>query len=263
MLCPSCAAENPSGNAYCGKCGTTLNEAAAFVPRYSDHKRLVRRELAVLFFGVCALLGVSWLVWYLLVSTRSPANVVRAFIESDRSGQLTRQQEMVSNTWDSRAALTLFQAIRQQSGSSPFQDYRIIRTNEGRSNQAFVDVEVTVPPPSIALVTPAPATSGGNSVVPNKIKITVTFVLGRQGDEWKIDSAQTLASVISALAANGFQQFRANSPNFPNIPNLPLPPGWPNILAPPQTAPLGPVPVQPAPPSTTSGGGPPGGNGIL
>src|SRR2546422_651918 len=109
MLCPSCATENSSANAYCGSCGTVLNEAAVVVPHYGDRKRLVKREFAVIAGGVGAVLLAGWVAWYFLVSTKSPSHVVQSFIEADRTGQFTHEQEFVTDSWDNRLALSLFQ----------------------------------------------------------------------------------------------------------------------------------------------------------
>lgn len=241
MLCPSCASENPASNGYCGKCGTVLNDAAVVVPHYGERKGLVRREIAVVAGGVCALLVAGGVAWYLLVATRSPTHVVRSFIEADRAGQFTREQEYVANTWDNQMALSLFQSLRKQSGSSPFQNYHILPGGSDK-DPAHVNVEITVPPPSVPLLAPLTAPPAANQNVPvNNVKMTVTFVLTRQNDEWKIDSSQTLASVAAALAAQGMQQFQMNPPNFNlpnfNLPNLKMPPGWPNLNVPPALTP--------------------------
>lgn len=241
MLCPSCAHENPVSNGYCGSCGTVLNDAAVVIPQYGDRKRFVKREVAVIFGGVAALLAAGWVAWYLLVSSRSPAHVVESFIAADRAGQYSREQQLVSD--NSRMALDLFQVVRRQSASSPFQNYRILKTSEDRSGAAYVEVEITMPQPTIPFLTPtAPAPAPG--APPPNVKMRVTFILTHQGDDWKIDSGQTLAAVISALAGQSFQQFQLKMPNFPNIP---LPPNWPN---------MGPSSTTPAPGSTPNAGAP-------
>jgi hypothetical protein len=246
MVCPSCATENAVANAYCASCGTSLGDAssAAAVPRYGSQQGLVKREIAIVIGGLTAVLFAAWLAWYLLVTTRSPTSVVRAFIESDRAGQYSRQQELIASSWDSRMALNFFQALRQQSGSSPFQNYRIVRTSESRSSNAFVDVELTLGQPAIPFLTPPKGAASGQ---PATHKIMVTFVLSRQGDDWKIDSSQTLATVVSAIMAQGFQNIQANPPSFQN---LPIPPGWPNFGIPPLTPGL-PAPGASPPPAST------------
>lgn len=229
-LCPSCEAENASTNAYCGQCGTILDDARAVVPRYADSKRLVRREVVILFAGVFAVLTALWTAWFFLVSTRSPAHVVRSFIEADRAGQYAQEQELISDAWDARMALSLFQGIRQQAGSSPFQNYRILDTSGSQGDTAFVTVELTLP--ATAGIQPPPLVQPPAKGAAGKQKLLVTFVLTRRGDTWKIDSSQTLSGVLSALAAQGLQQFQWN---VPNLPGMTVPPGWPGSVFPPGT----------------------------
>jgi hypothetical protein len=254
MVCPSCGIENPAPNTFCGKCGTALGaapgDAATSVPRYGDQKRLIKRELAMIGGGVAALVCAGWVAWYLLVATRSPAHVVKAFIEADKAGQYAREQELIANSWDNRMALSLFQSLRKQSRTSPFQNYRIVSTGEfGGSRTSYVEVEVTMPTLSIPYLSPAPAMGSGG---PPHSKLGVMFILTRQSDEWKIDASQTLATVASALAAQGLQSLPlgpGSLPSFPSLPNIQLPPGWPNITLPPAAT---------APPSS-GGSGPPSG----
>ncbi len=233
MLCPTCRSENPAANGYCGSCGTVLNDASAVVPKYNDRKGLVKREIALV-LGVCSALVIAGsVVWYLLYATRTPAHVVRSFIEADRAGLLPREQQYVAGEWDSQAALSFFQTLRRQSGSSPFQNYHILPGGTDKE-PAYVNVELTVPPPSIPLLNPATPPPANQTVPVNNVKVVVTFVLKRQNDEWKIDGSQTLMSVASTLAAQGLQQFQANPLT---LPNLKLPPGFPNLGLPPGLAP--------------------------
>jgi hypothetical protein len=238
--CPSCAAENPTSNTYCGRCGDQLSGGEPSVPHYASSRSLVKREIVIVAAGITAVLAAAWCAWYLMVAARSPSAVVSEFMELDRKGRYAQQENLVASSWDNRMALSLFQQMRQQSGSSPFQNSRIVRASETRSQNAFVDVELSLTPPSLPFLGSLQKQSPGQ---PSTMKMNVTFVLVREGDGWKIESSQTLASVIAALMARGFQQFSMP----PGTPNIMLPPGWPTLgFPPPSTSPSIPPSTSPS-----------------
>jgi hypothetical protein len=240
MICPHCKVENPHGDSYCGKCGHGLTEEVARLPRYTDRRLLVRRELAILLGGIFLIIVAACGAWYVVGYQRSPAMVVRKFIDADIAGQFAQQQQYVANSWDSRAALSLYQQIRQQAGASPFKNSVIKDVSVDRGQTAFINVEITVTPPKL------PVMPGGFAPPPALTTPTVfpfTFVMQRENGEWKIDSTQTLVSAAMAVAFTATQKL---GPNFA-FPNMKLPPGFPN-LAP---APNGIVIPNPSGPGST------------
>src|SRR5437868_2374147 len=113
MFCPQCRSENPADNGFCGKCGGRL-DAPAEVPRYERRESIVRREIRILIGGVLVIIAAVVIGWYLISYRRSPALVVRNFIEADRAGSFSEEQRFVSSRWDSRMILSLLQTVRQQ-----------------------------------------------------------------------------------------------------------------------------------------------------
>src|SRR5262245_39978961 len=119
MVCSHCHSENPVGNGFCGKCGTALSESPYVAPRYERRESVVRREIAILACGVLGIIAAVVIGWYLVSYQRSPALVVRHFIEADRAGAFQEEERYVSTRWDSQMILSLLQNVRQSAGQSP------------------------------------------------------------------------------------------------------------------------------------------------
>jgi hypothetical protein len=221
MICPHCKAENPPADSYCGKCGHAVTEEAARLPRYTDRRLLVRRELAILLGGIFLIIAAACGAWYMVGYQRSPSAVVRKFIDADIAGQLAQQQQYVANSWDSRAALSIYQQIRRQAGVSPFKNSVIKDVSVDRGQNAFITVEITLTPPKMPAMPgfAAPPALATSSILP------ISFIMVRENGEWKIDPTQTLVGAAMAVAFTATQKL---APNF-TFPNLKLPPGFPNL----------------------------------
>jgi len=245
MVCPQCRAENPADSAFCGACGRALAERAPS-PHYLDRVALLRRELVILAFGVVLLLAAAFGAWYALFYQRSPAMIVRGFIEADRAGDFALEQQYVSNQWDSRVVLGILQAFRKQTGVSPFQSYRILDSSVS-GQTAIVSVEITVTLPNRAGTGPL-TTPGVNPPATGQNVLPITFTLLRENNEWRIDAAQTAMSVTGVLMALGYQQLGPYLPNLAPPGNLPP---FSNPLPPPSnTPPSAPAPAAPTPPGS-------------
>lgn len=231
MTCPTCQTDNPSENAYCGKCGAALNAHHSSVPIYASRSTSVRRETIVVLIGILAIFAALAGTYYLFFVPRSPQYAVRRFIEADLAGNLADQSRYVSTRWDSRLFLSTFQTIRQAAGASPFKNYAIADTSE-RNDSAAVVVRIPLPTPSPANPPPAKPPRG---LLPNN-SVDVIFQLVRENSEWRIDPAATVASLSGVLLALGINQAPGN---------LPIPfPGAPGGIAVP---PAGPPPSMPQP----------------
>lgn len=258
MNCGQCGAENPSDHRYCGQCSHLLDDDAP-VPRYRDRTSLLRREFVLIGAGMTVLLAAAFFAWYLFYFQNSPEMVVRHFMDADRKNQFAGQQQYVSNRWDAQMMLTAFQTIRKQAGTSPFASYRIVDASSS-GKTAYVHVNLLFDPivmPAAPLLAPfrnpaAPPRPVPPPATPNgKVTVPVVFTLNYEDNTWKIDSSQTLATVLANLAALGYKQFGPNllnggiPPGLQNLPGLTLPnltaPNFtlPNITIPtvPQTAP--------------------------
>jgi len=183
---------------------------------------------------LAAALG-SYLVFY---QSRSPETVVRKFIEADQKGDFASESLYVSSGLDSRMILSLMQTVRTQSGTSPFQNYKILRSSI-QNDRATVHVQITFnPPPATPIAAPRTPPAGVTTY-------DVMFFLTRQSGDWRIEPTETVAGLTGVLLAAGLQQsplnllFNGNlgAGTFP----LPLPngttPGFPGIPAPPTSVP--------------------------
>lgn len=228
MECPSCNAANPVWNRFCGACGGPLPEDEG-IPEYPTRHTSVRREIAVVSAGFLLICFAVGLAWYLFFQRGSPASIVRAFIEADRNSDYATEQQYVLSRWDSRIVLSALQTFRQQTGFSPFKQYRVLNTSFN-GDTAVVNVEVTF--------RPAASASPGVIPVPASTQ-TVPFVLVRQNRDWWIDATQTAAGLAGIWIANGIQQV---------LPNGLAPPGGV-----PPIGPNGPMAVPSPPPATGNG----------
>ncbi len=214
MICAGCGAENPSNNLFCGKCGDALS-TPELEPRYSPRSVTLRRELTILALGLLLMTGAAFGAWYGMFYQRSPAMVVRRFIDADLQDQFSRQPQYLVDRWDSRMVLSAFQVIRQKTGSSPFKSCRIMGYSESGST-AYVNVQLSFTLPAVPGVN-TPLNAAAPAVATN---VPIAFVLTSQNGEWKIDGSQTLANAAGALAAVGYTQL---APLMNGVPNIKLP----------------------------------------
>jgi hypothetical protein len=231
MNCGLCLAENQGNNAFCGQCGAPLADDS--VPRYPDQKKAARREIGIVIVGVVFVLAAAMGSYLAFYQTRSPETIVRKFIEADQKGDFAGESLYVSSGLDSRLIMSLVQGVRAQTGTSPFQQYKIIGSSVN-NDRASVHVQITVNPP------PAPP-SVAAPVPPVPTKYDIYFFLIRENSDWKIDPAETAAGLTGVLLAAGLQQsplnllFNGNPgagtfpfpwPNgtMPNVPGLPTTP---------------------------------------
>jgi hypothetical protein len=216
MACAHCGAESPAGNHFCGKCGHALAEPdSGPSPRYASRSVILRREIAILSAALFVLAGTVFGVWYALFYQRSPEMVVRRFVDADLNNQFSRQNQYLVDRWDSRVVLSVFQALRRQTGGSPFRDYRITGSSQS-GNTAYVNVVLTFTPPSV----PGVNTPLNAAAPPGPTSVPFSFILLSDHGEWKIDGSQTLANAAGALAAVGYTQI---APLLKGIPNITLP----------------------------------------
>lgn len=237
MTCPTCQAQNPPENAYCGQCGAALAAHDSSVPIYRSRSHSVRRETIIILIGVLAIFTALAGTYYLYFVPRSPQFIVRQFIEADLAGKMADQSKYVSTRWDSRLFLSTFQTIRQASGSSPFKNYSIPDSSE-RNDTATVAVRIPIPAPLVAKPGPAKLPPGAfnNSV-------DVLFHLVRENNEWRIDPTQTAASLAGILIALGINQAPGNVLiPFPGTGPIPFP-GTPGGMAAPPAAPAPATPL--------------------
>lgn len=224
MNCPNCHAENPAENGFCGKCGAPIDPER--IPRY-NHAHTVKREVFIILGGISLLLASVVIAYVLFFRGIAPDAIVQGFIEADKSGNLSAENQYVTTSAASRMMLSMMQTMRGAAGTSPFQNYRITRSY-GDPQNAMVDVEVT-------FANPAPRIAGTPPPPPNKYQLT--FFLVRENSQWKIDPVQTTAGLTGMLMAMGMQQLQTNffGPNGGlNIPNPLAGPGFttPNTTAP-------------------------------
>jgi hypothetical protein len=185
--------------------------------------------------GIAFILAAVAGAYFLFLVPRSPAYAVQKFMEADQAGNFTEQNRYVSTRWDSHLLLSAFQAIRQQSGASPFQKSRIVNTYQ-RNDIAVVSVELTLPNPPPVPANPAPA-------IPANNKVVVSFQLVREGNDWLIDPAQTMAGLAGVLVGMGINQSPIGT-------LFPLPGGLGGTVAPPIA-----TPPTSAPPTNSNGNG--------
>ena len=228
MQCESCQAVNPSGNAFCGKCGAALSDSSGAVPVYPTRASNVGREMTLIAAGILAILVAVYGAWYFMYAQRSPDSVVRRFIEADRSGDMAAERKYVSSRFDSHVILSALQAVRTQIGVSPFNQYRILRSSI-TGETAFVYVELTFPrtTPFIPNITTPAAPNPAVGPIVQQLPI----YLIREDGEWKIDSTQTVAGITAIFVALGVQQM---APNFTPPAGFPGFPGAATPTAPPQ-----------------------------
>jgi hypothetical protein len=217
MLCANCGAESSADNHFCGKCGFALSheDGEAAAPRYRSRHVMLRREMAILAAALILIASTVFGVWYGMFYQRSPEMVVRRFVDADLQRQFARQNQYLVDRWDSRAALSAFQAIRQQTGSSPFQNCQITGCSQS-GNTAYVNVVVSFTLPSV----PGVNTPLNAAAPPGPTSVPFAFVLLSDHGDWKIDGSQTLVNASGALAAVGYTQI---APLMNGIPNVTLP----------------------------------------
>src|SRR2546428_13972472 len=119
MQCEICQAVNPSGNAFCGKCGAALSSPAVPIPVYPSRASNVVREMTLIAAGVLAILAAVYGAWYFTYAQRSPDSVVRRFIEADRSGDMAAERENVSSRLGFHVILSAPPAIRAPNCGFP------------------------------------------------------------------------------------------------------------------------------------------------
>lgn len=217
MVCEHCGAESSAGNHFCGKCGYALadSDSGGSLPRHAPRAVILRREIAILSAALLILAGTVFGVWYAMFYQRSPEMVVRRFVDADLNNQLSRQNQYLVDRWDSRMVLSAFQALRRQTGSSPFRDCRITGATQS-GNTAYVNVVLTFTLPSV----PGVNTPLNASAPPGPTSVPFAFVLLSDHGEWKIDGSQTIANAAGALAAVGYTQI---APLLKGVPNITLP----------------------------------------